>query len=51
MYEEDQTKILTDDCMIITTNEKLGINEFSENVKNFTGITREKIYQIQETTG
>ena len=37
--------------MILTTDDKLVINEFSENVGLFSGIDKERIYQLEETLG
>ena len=51
LFQEEQTKLQTDDCMIFTTNDNLDINEISENVVNFTNITPQKMKLIEESTG
>ena len=51
MFQEEQTKLQTEDCMIFTTNDNLEINEISENVVNFTNITPQKMKLIEESSG
>eukprot|EP00347_Sterkiella_histriomuscorum_P018940 403343575 len=48
LYNDEQNKINTDDCMFFITDHELNVSDFSQNFLTLTGVSQQRIAQNQE---
>ena len=51
LYQEDSSKVLTDEAMVFMVDEDMHIVEYSQNVLTFLNITKEKWKTVEEFSG
>eukprot|EP00347_Sterkiella_histriomuscorum_P017246 403350125 len=51
MFNEEQTKIPVEDCILIMTDESLHIQHFSQNFITFSGVSKNRMKLFEENTG
>ncbi|CDW74050.1 pas domain s-box family protein [Stylonychia lemnae] len=51
LFNEEQNRILTSDCMMLLTDDNLNVIEFSKSFLTYTGLNAQKIENNEEVTG